>query len=255
MLANDKSIDIYKAIKASNKERVFENWHASSIAECPRAHYYKRLHIPVLSDASASKMIRWGAGHLLEEYIRPHVQAVYGDTKSNQRYTSEKLNLTGEFDNLTVKDNRLIEIKSVHDMAFVDKNGISGLKENIGTSVNRYGKESNVWGIKETPYLHHELQNHCYVLLLAEQGIKVTGIDYVYITLSGRLAVYQTEVQEEMLDNVRSRLKMLNEAWETKTPPPCICNPEHKLYAPVMQYCDYKTEQDCCSLKLIKETK
>lgn len=251
---NDKSIALYTAIKDSNERRVFEHWHASSISDCPRSHYYKRLGVKPLNEPSAALVIRWGAGHLLEEMIRPQIETVYGKTKSNERLTSEKLNLTGEFDNLVIKDNRLVEVKSVHDMAFIERDGKTYLKENTGT-MQRGGREVNTWGIKEKPYMHHELQNHAYVLLLAEQGIKVSGIDYVYISLSGRIVVYSTEVQKELLDNVSARLSMLNKCWKEKTVPPCICDPKHPLFKGVMEYCDFRNQEtgECCSLELTKE--
>jgi hypothetical protein len=251
---NDKSVALYQAIKDSNERRVFESWHASSISDCPRAHYYKRLGVKPLNDPSAALVIRWGAGHLLEEMIRPQIETVYGKTESNQRLTSKTLDLTGEFDNLVLSDSRLVEVKSVHDMAFVERDGKTYLKEKTGT-MQRAGREVNTWGIKETPYLHHELQNHAYVLLLGEEGIDVKNIDYVYISLSGRIVVYSTEVQKELLDNVKARLDTLNKAWKAKKPPVCICSPEHNLYESVTKYCDYKNQEtgECCSLELLKE--
>lgn len=252
---NEKAIELYQAISNSNERRVFKAWHASSIAECPRSHYFKRLGIEPLTKPTAAKVIRWSAGHLLETAIRPSIEAVYGETKSNERYSSKKLDLTGEFDNLVISNNKLVEIKSVHDMAFIERDGKTYLKENTGTMM-RGGREVNTWGIKETPYLNHELQNHAYVLLLEEQGIEVDTIDYVYISLSGRLVVYSTKVQKELLDNVKARLDTLNKAWKEKQPPICMCHlTEHPLYAGVLRYCDYKNEEtgECCSLLLMEK--
>lgn len=251
---NDRSIALYQSIKAGNERRVFSHWHASSISDCPRAHYFKRLGIKPLQEPSAALIIRWGAGHLLEQMIRPHVEAVYGKAASNDRMTSKELDLTGEFDNLILQGNRLVEIKSVHDMAFIERDGKTYLKEQTGTK--QWGQKTvKTWGAKETPYLHHELQNHSYVLLLKEQGVEVEGIDYVYISLSGRIVVYSTEVQQKMLDNVTARLNVLNEAWKTQTPPDCMCHlTEHPLYDSVLRYCDYRTEDGCCSLELLKES-
>lgn len=253
---NDKSIALYQAIKDSNERRQFDNWHASSIADCPRAHYFKRLGVKPLEEPSAALVIRWGAGHLLEEMIRPQIKTVYGDTASNQRLTSKTLNLTGEFDNLVLSDSRLVEVKSVHDMAFIERDGKTYLKEKTGTSM-RAGREINNWGEKTTPYFHHELQNHSYVLLLAEEGVTVKNIDYVYISLSGRIVVYSTEVQKELLDNVKARLDTLNKAWKAQKPPVCICTPEHKLYDSVMKYCDFNNKEtgECCSLELLNKEK
>jgi len=239
---------LYDAIVDANEERVFHNWHASSIAECPRAHYLKRLGQKRLQVPTGAKVLRWQAGHNIEEAIRPFVEKVYGKTESNVRLTSEELDLTGEYDNLTIKDNRLIEIKSVHDLAFIDKEGETGLKEDTGRKGPRGGTE---WRVKPTPYLHHELQQHAYVLLLAEVGKEVTNIDYVYVSLSGRLVVYSTKTDPELLKAVKRRLAVLDEAWETKTPPPCICKDyDNPLYDSVLKWCDYSdpTKGTCCEV-------
>jgi len=255
---NDRTISLYQAIKDSNDQRVFKAWHASSIAECPRSHYYKRLGVPTLNEPTAAKVIRWKAGHLLEEAIRPQIESVYGKTSSNERYYSKKLDLTGEFDNLVLSNNRLVEIKSVHDLAFIEREGKTYLKENTGKKTYGTGKEVNTWGPKQTPYQHHELQNHAYVLLLADHGVEVEGIDYVYISLSGRIVVYSTEVQKDLLKNVNDRLAMLNKAWKEKQPPICMCHlTDHPLYDGVLKWCDYKNEGNgkCCELKLIAKEK
>lgn len=253
MINNEASIRLYQAIADANEERVFENWHASSMAMCPRAHYYKRLAIPETAEkASGAKVIRWSAGHHLETSIRPYIEAVYGKLASNERMTSKKMNLTGEFDNLVLADNRLVEIKSVSDFAFIQRDGRTTLKQATG-QLNKWGKPE--YEPKLTPYLGHEIQNHSYVLLLKEEGKEVKYIDYVYISLSGRLVVYSTEVQQELIKNVEGRLKVLNAAWETKIPPVCICTPSHPLYDSVMVWCPYKQGDECCSLHLAKEQK
>lgn len=252
MINNTKVIELYQSIAESNEDRVFEAWHASSISMCPRAHYYKRLAIPELTEVSGAKVIRWSAGHHLETAIRPIIEKVYGKSASNERMTSLRLQLTGEFDNLIVHDNRLVEIKSVSDFAFISRENVTSLKEATG-KLNKWNKPE--YATKHTPYLGHELQNHAYVILLREKGIKVEEIDYVYISLSGRLVVYSTQVQQELIDNVERRLEALNKAWKTKTPPPCICTESHPLYDSVMRWCPYKTETECCSLDLIKEVK
>jgi CRISPR/Cas system-associated exonuclease Cas4 (RecB family) len=249
MINVDKSIAMYQAIADSNEERVFEMWHASSIANCPRNHYFKRLGIPALTKATGAKVLRWQAGHHFETAIRPIIASVYGETGTNERMTSKKLQLTGEFDNFVVKDNRLVEIKTVHDFAFIERDGQISLKEQVGT----YPNGNKKWEAKTTPYLNHELQNHAYVLLLKEKGVEITHIDYVYISLSGRLVVYTTEVQESLLENVRRRLEALNTAWETKTPPDCICKEGHPLWDTTMRWCEYQTENDCCNLKLMEK--
>lgn len=244
-LNNIRAIELYQAIANGNEERVFEMWHASSMAMCPKAHYMKRLGVPEKAEKpSGAKVIRWQAGHNLEKAIRPYIGDVYGDLASNERMTSEKMQLTGEFDNLVLVDNRLVEIKSVHDYAFYDKDGVTSLKEQIGTWPNGNKK----WAPKDTPYLGHEIQNHSYVLLLEENSKTVENIDYVYISLSGRLVVYSTQVQEKLILNVKSRLQALNEAWKDKIAPVCICREDHPLYDSVMQWCPYKTEKGCCEL-------
>lgn len=246
-LAKDVSVKLYQAIAEANEDRVFEMWHASSISMCPKAHYMKRLAVPELTKPTAAKILRWGAGHHLETAIRPYIEAVYGESTSNERLTSEKLQLTGEFDNLVLTDHRLVEIKSVSDFAFITREGEVTLKEATG-NLTKWGKPE--YRPKLTPYLGHELQNHAYVLLLAENGKEVKEIDYVYISLSGRIVAYTTKVNPEYLKNVNARLKALNEAWETKTPPPCICRPEHPLFDSVMTWCPYRNDEKgvCCEM-------
>lgn len=229
---------IYNQVRDNNEERIFEHWHASSIADCPRAHYFKRLGIAPLERPGAGKILRWQAGHLMEEVLRPFLLAIYPDLESNVRATSKELDLTGEWDNYSAKEKTIIEIKSVHDFAFAyQKKGVS-----------RYDIKG------EKPYLNHELQNHCYVKLLREAGKEVDFITYVYITLDGRIATYKTNVNDELLLNVERRLEALNEAWRTKVPPACICLQEdHPLYKTTMQYCGWKNGDKCCELSNIKE--
>lgn len=229
--------DLYNSISKANEVRVFEQWHASAIAECPRSHYFKRLAIPALQTVGAGKMLRWQAGHIIEEVIRPHLLSLYPDLTSNERLNSTILNLTGEYDNYSEKAETIFEVKSVHDFAFAYRK----------TADKRFHLRDS------KPYLSHEFQNHSYVKLLREQGKKVSSITYVYITLDGRIATYQTAVDPAILGNVEKRLDILNTAWATKIPPDCVCKEDHPLYKSTMQYCDYKTPQSCCSLELIKE--
>jgi CRISPR/Cas system-associated exonuclease Cas4 (RecB family) len=247
-LDNTLSIKLYQAIAEANEDRVYENWHASSMGMCPRAHYFKRLAVPELTKPTGAKVLRWGAGHHLEAAIRPYIEAVYGGLASNERMTSDKLSLTGEFDNLVLANNKLVEIKSVSDYAFYEKDGQTGLKKQDGNWPNGNKR----WSLSDEPYLGHEIQNHAYVILLEELGKTVKEIDYVYISLSGRIVVYCTQVQQKYLDNVTARLRALNKAWETKEPPKCICTPEHPLWDSSMQWCPYRQEdKECCSLELI----
>lgn len=248
MINNLRSSELYDAIEKANERREYKHWHASSIAECPRTQYMKRLGRPSLNNPTGAKILRWNAGHAIEFAIRDHIEKVYGSIDSNKRFTSDKLDLTGEFDNLVLSDSRLIEIKSVHDFAFHEEGGVTALKEDTGQKGPRGGK---VFGLKQDPYMHHELQNHAYVLLLKEQGIEVKSIDYVYISLGGRIAVYSTRVSGSKLEAVERRLKELREAWERQEPPKCLCKDyDSPLYAGVYRYCDYRRETtgECCEL-------
>jgi CRISPR/Cas system-associated exonuclease Cas4 (RecB family) len=250
---NSLSIKLYQTIADSNDVRVFTHWHASSIADCPRTHYMKRLGVQPVNKASAAQVLRWTAGHLMEEAIREHLLKIFPDMVSNHRIDSTKLDLTGEYDNFVPSTQTLIEVKTVHDYAFIERDGQTYLKDEDGNLPNGNKK----WKIKDSPYLHHEIQNHAYIMLLKEEEqIEVKEIIYVYISLGGRIVVYRTKPQQELINNVTARLEALNESWKTKTPPVCICgNETHPLYKPVMQYCVYKTENGCCDINLIKENK
>lgn len=230
---DELATSLYQSIAEDNEVRVFEKWHASAISECPRSHYFKRLGVKPLQTAGAGKMLRWQAGHIIEEVIRPHLLKTYPDLVSNERLENDTL--TGEYDNYSEAEETIFEVKSVHDFAFEYRK--------VGTP--RFHIRD------QKPYLNHTLQNHCYVKLLREQGKKVSFITYVYITLDGRIATYQTPVNGELLAEVNSRLKTLNAAWENQTPPECLCDEKHPLWKSTMQYCDFKGSNECCSLQLI----
>lgn len=245
MVDNESAIKLYQSVGEGNETRVYKHWHASSMATCPRTHYFERLGVEHLRKPSSARVIRWGAGHHLEEELRKHIGSVWGETTSNVRLTSKDWDLTGEYDNLSKDGTTLIEVKSVHDRAF------------------GYGKEATLRD--NQPYLHHVLQNHAYVLLLAEEGKEVTNIDFVYVSLSGRLCVYKTEVNPKYLEWVKVRLTMLNEAWRDQIPPVCICDQvDSPLFGGVYQWCDFRSNEapepptkeadpNCCDIKLIKE--
>jgi hypothetical protein len=227
---------LYDSIATDYEPRKMEHWHASSIAECPRSHYYKRLGVPAQTKPTAAKMLRWDAGHIIEEVIRPHLLNIYPDLVSNVRLTSEDMDLTGEYDNYSESNKLLIEVKSV------------------GPRAPRYRKvtETRHHLREDAPYLSHEYQNHAYVMLLREAGLPIEHITYVYITLEGLIITYDTDVQQNLLDNVQKRLGVLQKSQDGYLPA-CICKPDHPLWGSTMQFCDYKGEGGCCSTDLLTE--
>lgn len=236
---DDTAIKLYASIKNANEVREMDSWHASSIAECPRALIFKRLKIPALHQPGAGKMLRWKAGHIMEEVIRPHILNVYPDTVSNVRLENKELNLTGEYDNYSKEAKTIIEVKSVHDMAFKYRR-----------------KDDGRYNLRDSrPYLNHELQNHAYAILIeSETGETPEFIEYVYITLDGRIATYKTAINQELTNEVKRRLDLLNKAWQTNLLPECVCKESHPLWKSTLQYCDYRADE-CCSSNLIKGVK
>ncbi len=235
-MTDNLAVALYQSIHDDDEVRIYDNWHASSIGECPRAHYYKRLGIKSINKPTAAKMLRWKAGHLIEEVIRPHLKKIYPDIISNQRLTNLELDLTGEYDNYSEKEKMIIEVKSVGPRA----------PKHRKVNDDRYHLRD------ESPYLAHEYQNHAYVLLLRAEGKPVEQIQYAYITLEGLIMTYLTPVQEKILTNVQKRLKVLKMALDGQLPD-CWCVPEHPLWGSCMQFCDYKDKFGCCSENLIKE--
>lgn len=227
---------LYDVIAEANKVREFKHWHASSIAACPRAQYFMRLGVKPTSQPTAAKMLRWKSGHLMEEAIRPHLEKLYPGIISNQRLTSKKMDLTGEYDNYSEADKLLIEVKTV------------------GPRAPRYKKVSETRHHlrDDSPYLAHEYQNHAYTLLLRENRKLVENITYLYITLEGLIITYETQVQENLLQNVEKRLEVLNKAQEGYLPA-CLCKPDHPLWGSTMQFCDYRQEHHCCSTDLLSK--
>lgn len=252
-ISKDMSVVLYQSIRDGNEQREMQHWHASSLAACPRAQYMQRLKVPALTEPTGAKIIRWQAGHNLEKAIRPHIEKLYPGVGSNDRMTSKKYDLTGEYDNYSEELKTLIEVKSVSDYAFFEDGDRLGLKESVGKRINNRGREVESYQIKKSPYLHHEIQQHAYKLLLEEEGKEVEHIDYVYISLNGRIVVYKTEPDPDITRQVKARLEALTKAWDSKTAPGCICVEGHPLYKPVMQWCDYRSDNGCCNLNLIKE--
>jgi hypothetical protein len=236
---------LYESIELGNKEHTYENWHVSALASCPRSHYFKRLQIPPINKPGAGKILRWSAGHNMEEAIREHVENVFPDVKSNVRLLDTKNDLTGEYDNLSGQT--LIEIKTVHDYAFKEsKDGLVGLKEQVGVHPNGNKK----WDMKQHAYLHHVMQNHGYAMMLRDE-VEVTEIIFIYISLSGRMCIYREPIEQVHFDEINRRLDILNKAWESKTPPDCMCQEKNNpLWATTMQWCDYRNGDDCCNLNL-----
>lgn len=249
MIDTQLKAKLYDSIEAGNKEHPYQNWHASALASCPRSHYFKRLQIPPVNKPGAGKILRWSAGHNMEEAIREHVENVFPDVKSNVRLTNKDLDLTGEYDNLSGQT--LIEIKTVHDYAFKEsKEGGIGLKEQIGTMANG----NKQWGIKPHAYLHHMYQNHVYAYML--KPLEVEKIVFIYISLSGRMVIYVEDIDPQFFAKIEDRLDLLNKAWKNQTPPDCICGDKNNpLYDSVLQWCDYKQGNDCCSLQLTEGVK
>ena len=81
---------LYNSIREANETRTFKMWHASSIAECPRAHYFKRLGVvaPTANDPGAGKMLRWQPPHDEEVSLTPPRTRI-SRPHSNTRLESE----------------------------------------------------------------------------------------------------------------------------------------------------------------------
>lgn len=233
MRDRDLAIRLYNEVHKADEPRTYRNWHASAIAKCPREHYFLRAGVPGLRDIGAAKKLRWQVGHEVETAIRPYVTKLFPNLVSNMRLVDDELDLTGEMDNYSPSEKRIIEIKSVHPFAF-SKGEDSGLRD-------------------EEPYLHHRYQQHAYALLLDRAGFPVEGISYVYIALDGRIDTYTVDLSDSITEQVVNRLENLNLAWRQQNPPTCICHDtEHPLYKAQMQYCEYKTEGGCCDLSLLE---
>lgn len=260
------AIKLYQAIAEDNEVRKYSEFHASNIAECPRAHFYKRLGLEPLKRASGALVLRWQTGHKVEEVIRPYLQKLYPNLISNVRFTNDRLNLSGEIDNYDPDSKQLIEIKSVHPQAVKYKK--------VGDSRNHLRDEKQ--------YLHHEWQQVAYAYLMQQPDTKilltdkkdrkkdypafvaqmhveidpkdweVEKITYIYISLSGLIVPYITEVSQEILSNVKDRVEYLNNCYAAKQLPRCTCNENDPFWKMTGQYCDYQNPNDaCCSPKLL----
>lgn len=237
--AYDLTAKLYEGIAKNNQWRQYDKWHASAIAQCPRAQFLNRKGVKPLQTPGAGKILRWGIGHIVETAIRPYLQDLYPNLQSNQRLEHAGLNLTGEYDNYDPDSKTIIEIKSVHPNAVRYK---------------RLGEDRHhVKG--DQPYLSHEWQEHAYVLLMDRHNIPVENITYVYVSLSGLLVIYNTPVDNKLVSRVAKKVDYMNKCWEENKLPICTCSETDELWGSCLQYCDYRTEDGCCDEKLIKEVK
>lgn len=265
------TIALYRAINTADPPRPIDNWHASSIAKCPRALFLERMGVLPLpsNEPGGGKKLRWRAGHAIEATIRPELEKVFPDLVTNVRFTNFELDLTGEFDAYDPTSKILISVKSVHDFAMITRDNVTGLKEANGTNA----KGQNSWKVKQTPYTHHEWQEHSYVLLMNDphtvvsvspETVKdgdvvvpfapweVEKVIYIYITLGGMITCYTTEVKPAIVERVKAKLKYLHECWLSQTLPVCLCQEGQEMYLVQDQYCSFKTEGGCCSVSLLK---
>lgn len=225
---------LYATIQEAEIPRVMHQWHASSLAQCPRAQFLARQGVPRLVQPGAGKILRWQAGHLIEQVIRPYLAQEFPDLLSNVRMTNKELDLTGEFDNYSPSAKALIEIKSVSSHAVKYKK-VADTRHHLRD---------------EQQYLHHEYQQHAYVALMGDTQ-PVEQIVYLYITLDGLIVSYVTPVKPVLVEAVRKRLELLQGHWAKQMLPPCFCDQqEHPLYRGQMQYCDYKEPTGCCKEEL-----
>lgn len=270
----DLTIALYSAINEQDRPRDIQHWHASSIAKCPRALYFERKGIPGLKEnkPGGGKKLRWRSGHAIESTIRPELEKVFPGAISNVRFTNEELDLTGEFDLYHPESKTLISVKSIHDFAMKTLDGTTGLKEDTGA---KNARGNIVWGLKKEPYIHHQWQEHAYVLLMSHKAtqvnlnlgglsytpdlwskvVEVENITYVYISLGGLIVCYTTPVNPEILDLVTRKVAYLNDCWSKNEVPACLCQEGREMYQVQDQYCPYRTETGCCNENLIKEAK
>lgn len=227
---NDLTAQLYGEITKANQPRAFKQWHASSIAKCPKYQYLARQGVPYTNVATGAKMLRWQVGHSVEATIRGYLEKIFPRMISNLRMFDAGLDLTGEIDAYAPDSRTLISVKSVHPNAVRYKK-VSETRHHLRD---------------DKPYIHHEWQEHAYTPLLAKLDMEVDNIVYLYISLSGLLVPYSTPVKPGITQAVLERLNVLNTSWAAQTAPDCVCKEGQPMYKETNQYCDYKNAMGCC---------
>lgn len=269
-LSQDLSISIYQTIAKLRKPREIKMWHSSSIAKCPRALYMERLKVPALNSPTAAKEIRFTSGHAVETALRAPLEELDKDLQSNIRLRNKDLDLTGEYDNLVPSQKRLIEIKSVDIGAVIQRNNVLSLKKEVGLDE----KGRKLYEPMLDPYKHHIWQQESYCLLMETPGTEyfdttdpdnkvwrplepmtIEAIDYIYVTLRGALVAYKTPRSPHITKRVADKVKYLNEALKDSKLPICMCSESQEFWKETNQYCDYQSEGECCSPKLVEALK
>lgn len=241
------AIDAYLKARSEEKRNYGEYWSASSAGYCMRLNIMRRLgvpRVPELEDNATQTRI-FEAGHIFHEFLQRITKDAGLSIASEVELQDENLMIRGHFDDLILKDGKLLlyDYKTAHSASF------------------KFKKQQ-----KEIGHYHkHQLATYMYMIRkLQKEDVKPEWLDkYPDVAEARILSISKDDLrldEKQLLwgphleKEIYEYWATLNGYWENRTIPKCTCL-EHdggfmgRRSAKGKVYNDFFWEDEPCSLK------
>lgn len=232
-------------------DKEYDSWRASSIGQCLRSHYFKRLGIEPTIPLTDITLRKFEAGNIFHDFIQgiteKEVDKLGGVVSNEVEMLDNELDLGGRYDMLIELDDKRIlkDIKSQHSGMFhkLQREAKELTKEDTSEGRQRGMKEA-FW----EKYPHQVMQLAAYMVLLKRAGQPVDEGVIVRVSKDDlSLAEVHFELTDELEKRVLDEVALLNKHWKEKTLPYCTCSESDWG----VKYCSYG---DPKSLKAVEKT-
>lgn len=246
------SIDEYLKKKSEEVRNYGEYWSASSAGYCMRLNIMKRLGVPKVPELedNATQTRIFEAGHIFHEFLQRITKDAGLSIASEVELQDEKLMIRGHFDDLILKDGKLLlyDYKTAHSASFKFKKRQTEVghyhKMQLGTymyMLRKYDKAkhkdkpSELWNIKGLNEL-----SEARLLSISKDDLRMDEKQLLWVpTLEKEIFEYWST---------------LNGYWKAKKIPKCTCLNHDggfmgRRSAKGKVYNDFFWDDEPCSLK------
>ena len=204
------SVDITEALIAYTKFKHKDDpdrtkhLHVTDVTgRCPVGVVLEKAGIVTKSDTGTGKLMRFEVGHITEEFVKQAIKhAGLLHKKQKMLYKWPKLNMVGSGDVRIIGD-VLAEVKSIHPMAL--------------------DKMDNNPERKVKPHEHYVEQLMLYLSKERKKNPNITG-QLFYFSLDGRTQEFVIPYDQEVVDKVLRRAKVLNDCIKLGKRPSLLKN-------------------------------
>lgn len=268
--------EIIKSHIDAQPEKEYTSWRASSIGNCLRQHFYRRLGVKPTIQKTDGTLRKFKAGDLFHDFIQgitiQEVEKQGGVAVKEVELYDKELDLGGRYDLMIELENRRVlkDIKSqnsrmFHKLRYQVTKKLGKKFEESSTEERQRAMQEVVW----EKYPHWVMQIAAYMVLLKRAGTPVDEGVIVRVSKDDlSLAEIHYPLTEELENRVLEELTILNKHWKAKTLPPCTCgksdwgtmyceygDPKSEAYVEVTPDSGktYKRKQvtKCCAEKLL----